>query len=81
MKNPSVSSHAILIGPPGVQLRWEMDTVFQTEKVSVSGAANVPFPGQTSQKQVIHEKKHPTFHYTGGWIGILITVYHNPYIQ
>ena len=29
---------------------------------------------------VSHEKKPPTFHYTGWLIGILIMVYYNPYI-
>ncbi len=29
---------------------------------------------------VSHEKKHPTFHYTGWLMGILIMVYYNPYI-
>ena len=27
-----------------------------------------------------HEKNHPTFHYTGWLIGILIVAYYNPYI-
>ena len=31
--------------------------------------------------QMSHEKKPPTFHYTGWLIGILIIVYYNPYIN
>ena len=32
------------------------------------------------ERQGSHEKKPPTFHYTGWLIGILTMVYYNPYI-
>ena len=32
------------------------------------------------QSHMSHEKKPPTFHYTGWLIGILIMVYYNPYV-
>ena len=34
----------------------------------------------TSKEHLSHEKKPPTFHYTGWLIEILIMVYYNPYI-
>ncbi len=44
-------------------------------------------PYETSQESICqpnlhmcHEKKPPTFHYTGWLKGILIMVYYNPYI-
>ena len=37
-------------------------------------------PKGISRKHLSHEKKPPTFHYTGWLTGILTMVYYNPYI-
>ncbi len=70
-----------------MQHKWEIPqnyhtcALFDPQKKPGNLMIHLHFTTTSQPFQLSHEKKTPTFHYTGWLIGILIMVYYSPYLE